>query len=242
MLDIVYYTDPLCCWSWAFEPVWRRLRYEYSDEISYRYCMGGLLPGWKNYNDSVNSVTRPAQMGPVWMHAQQLSGMPIQPDIWMRDPPASSYPACMAVKCAGLQSADAGEVFLRCLREAIMIRSANITNKEVLLIIAEEVAAIIPAFDPDRFRLDLAGDVALEAFRKDLLEVQHHNISRFPTLLVKNKNKQAILIAGYRPYNVLLQSLRKLSSLENKATINQDHYKKHWPSITEREMEEVVES
>src|SRR5690606_17580057 len=166
-------------------------------EISYRYCMGGLLPGWKNYNDSVNSVTRPAQMGPVWMHAQQLSGMPIQPDIWMRDPPASSYPACMAVKCAGLQSADAGEVFLRCLREAIMIRSANITNKEVLLIIAEEVAAIIPAFDPDRFRLDLTGDVALEAFRKDLLEVQHHNLSRFPTLLVKNKNKQAILIAGY---------------------------------------------
>ena len=25
-LSIEYYTDPLCCWSWAFEPQWRRLR------------------------------------------------------------------------------------------------------------------------------------------------------------------------------------------------------------------------
>ena len=53
-LEIIYYTDPLCCWSWAFEPQWRRLLFELKDKISYRYCMGGLLPRWKNYNDSVN--------------------------------------------------------------------------------------------------------------------------------------------------------------------------------------------
>src|SRR5690606_25173680 len=139
------------------------------------------------------------QMGPVWMHAQQLSGMPIQPNIWMRDPPASSYPACMAVKSAGLQSAEAEEAFLRCLREAIMIRSENISNKEVLLEVANEVAGIITDFNCEQFRKDLGGDVALEAFRKNLQEVQHHQISRFPTLLVKNQNNQAIRLAGYRP-------------------------------------------
>src|ERR1044072_7891663 len=90
-VEIVYYTDPLCCWSWAFEPQWRRLLFEYQGDIEWKYCMGGLLPAWDSYDDTVNNVTRPIQMGPVWMHAAQVSGMPIQTRIWMNDPPASSY-------------------------------------------------------------------------------------------------------------------------------------------------------
>ena len=45
-VEITFYTDPLCCWSWAFEPQWRRLQYEFQDRIIYRYVMSGLLPGW----------------------------------------------------------------------------------------------------------------------------------------------------------------------------------------------------
>jgi len=62
-VEIVYYTDPLCCWSWAFEPQWRRLQYKLRDKLSVRYCMGGLIADWKNFNDEVNSINRPAQMG-----------------------------------------------------------------------------------------------------------------------------------------------------------------------------------
>src|SRR5689334_9454281 len=62
-LTITYYTDPLCCWSWGFEPQWRRLLFEYQGSINHRYCMGGLLPGWKNYHDPINNVSRPIQMG-----------------------------------------------------------------------------------------------------------------------------------------------------------------------------------
>lgn len=114
LLEITYYTDPLCCWSWAFEPQWRRFLYEFRGKIRYRYCMGGLLPQWNNYNDAINSVTRPIQRGPVWMHAKQMSGMPIDQNIWMRDPPSSSYPACIAVKCAALQSPYAEESIYAC--------------------------------------------------------------------------------------------------------------------------------
>src|SRR3954471_8227222 len=76
-LEIIYYTDPLCCWSWAIEPQLRKLQFEFTGKLKWRICMGGLLPGWKNYHDEINSVTRPIQMGPVWMHAQQISGMPM---------------------------------------------------------------------------------------------------------------------------------------------------------------------
>src|SRR5687768_15102586 len=88
-LEIVFYTDPLCCWSWAFEPQWRKLRYEFEGEFSWRYCMGGLIPSWKNFNDVTNFVSRPIQMGPVWMEASHNSGMKIESSIWAEDPPAS---------------------------------------------------------------------------------------------------------------------------------------------------------
>lgn len=54
-VEITFYTDPLCCWSWAFEPQWRRLQFEYQDKLAIRNVMSGLLPSWKNYNDPMYS-------------------------------------------------------------------------------------------------------------------------------------------------------------------------------------------
>jgi hypothetical protein len=71
LVEITYYTDPLCCWSWAFEPQWRRLRYEYSGKIKWRYRMGGLLPDWSSFSDPMNDVSRPIQMGPFWYAYQR---------------------------------------------------------------------------------------------------------------------------------------------------------------------------
>ena len=76
-VELVYYTDPLCCWSWAQEPQWRLLLYAFAGRLAWRYRMGGMISGWDRYDDPVNAVHRPAQMGPVWMQAQHTSGMPI---------------------------------------------------------------------------------------------------------------------------------------------------------------------
>lgn len=239
LLEIIYYTDPLCCWSWAFEPQWRRLLYEYNGSISFRYCMGGLLPKWENYNDSTNSITRPIQMGPMWMHAKEISGMPIDQNIWMRDPPSSSYPACIAVKCAALQSAEAEENYLRLLREALMIGGENISRRETLFQIAEMLAETHPQFDIDCFRKDFSNDAGLEAFRKDLQEVQYHHINRFPTLVIRNHNSKGVMISGYRPYSSLLDTLSQFSGLIKRSDIGVKEYKAFWPSAIDRELQEI---
>src|SRR4051812_29789560 len=121
-VEILFYTDPLCCWSWGFEPQWRKLQYELQDHLVFRYIMTGLLPSWQNFNDPLYSVSRPQQMGPVWMEAAKVSGMPIYDRIWVEDPPASSYPACIAVKSVQLQSTTAAARYLRMLREAAMMQ------------------------------------------------------------------------------------------------------------------------
>lgn len=211
-LDIVYYTDPLCCWSWAFEPVWKQLRADPRYQLNIRYCMGGMLPSWKHYHDAVRSVSKPIQMGPVWSEVKQLTGCSLNDKIWFTDPPASSYPACLAVKCAEQQSALAGERYLENVRAAVMTRGQNIARREVLLAIARETEAADPQlFNAAAFEHGLELPEVLESFKKDLEEVKARNISRFPALQIRAANStNQLLLTGYRPYDVLGSSIAKL--------------------------------
>lgn len=242
-LHIVYYTDPLCCWSWAFEPQWRRLRYEFGRQIRWRYCMGGLLPNWDTFNDPMNAINRPVQMGPLWLEAKYMSGMPIQDQIWITDPPSSSYPACIAVKCAGLQSAEAEEIYLRRLREAVMLHTKNIAQQQVLIDVATTLTQNIPGIlDIDIFKNDLKNGNGYEAFRNDLQKASYHKISRFPTLTISAQNK-AVMIVGYRPYSVLLQAIAAVmpDMVPEQQTINAADYIRYWHGTTNREVEEFIE-
>lgn len=181
----------------------QQFKSEWEGIVNIRYCMGGLLPAWKQFSDGVNSVSRPAQMGPVWMQAAELSGMPIAHRIWVDDPPASSYPACIAVKSALLQSPGLGELYFTKVQEAIMLQGLNIARYEVLWQVAEQVAGLKEEFDINRFKQDMENGHGLNEFRKDVQEVKYRSINRFPTLLVRRMNQSSLLIAGYKTADVL---------------------------------------
>ena len=237
---ITYFTDPLCCYSWAMEPQWRRLQYEYASSIEVQYLMGGLLPDWTSFEDSINNISRPAQMGPLWMQASNISGMPMNSALWHIDPPVSSYPACIAVKCAQLQSATAGARYLRLLRESLMQHGNNISRQEVLVTVAKLLANEIPQFDLQRFELDLVNGIGLAAFRNDMHTVQIQNIQRFPALLFRRLGYPAVLITGYKPYSVLLQAFQQVAGdLPKTKTVTDDDYLKYWGSLTDRELAEI---
>ncbi|WP_224994705.1 DsbA family protein [Cesiribacter sp. SM1] len=243
LIEIEYYTDPLCCWSWAFEPQWRRLRYEYQGLIKWKYRMGGLLANWNNFSDPLYSVNRPLQMGAVWLEAHQLTGQPIHNRIWGDDPPSSSYPACIAVKCTALQSTDAQEAYLRHLREAVMLQGQNIAKEAVLFDVANELAFRQPGLlDVEQLEQDYRNGKGQEAFREDLYKVRFGNISRFPTLILRKQGRHAFMIVGYRPYHVLQDALRQVApglrpvQEADGAAV----YRNFWGSTTEREIEEAL--
>lgn len=208
---ITYYTDPLCCWSWALEPHWNKLKAEYADRIQWKYVMGGMLEDWNAYNDPMNAITRPIQFGPVWMHASQISAQPIDFSIWHRDPPASSYPSCIAVVCAMLQSSAAGELLLHALREAVMTRAQNIARESVILAIAKSLSdAHTDVFNFAEFKMAWADGRGTDAFRRDLMETRFLRIGRYPTLTFTSAASRGIIITGYRPFDVLENALREI--------------------------------
>src|SRR4051812_45402078 len=95
MIDVVYFTDPLCPWSWAAEPAVRRLEAEFGDQVRFRYAMVGMA-------QEVDAEHELREL----LDAVEKSGMPADPRVWTAAPPRSSHPACLAVKAATEQGLD----------------------------------------------------------------------------------------------------------------------------------------
>lgn len=237
---VEYFTDPLCCWSWAFEPQFRKLRFLLKDRLHIKYVMGGLLRDWKNFNDQMNDVSRPTQLGPLWMQARHISGQPIDENIWISNPIDTSYLSCMAVKAAAMQSKAAEEAMLRKLREAVMINKKNIGEVDVIL----ETAAGLEknkVLKKRKFRKDFFSDEVSDLFKKDMDRTKANGITRFPTLLITYKEK-TYQITGYRPFTELKKTFLLMEpSLNFDEGINEKEYLKSWERLTERELAEVTE-
>lgn len=239
-ISVTYYTDPLCCWSWAFEPQWRKLKFSLGSSLSYRYCMGGLISDWKAFSDSINSINRPFQMGSLWAQASQESGMPIDDKIWMIDPPATSYMACVAVKCAGLQSIGAEEKYLRKVREAVMLNRGNVARREVLFDIALDLSKENKEImNVDSFIMDFKSGKGTIEFKKDLQEVQYKKIQRFPSLVIKRANSQPTILIGYNTYDGLLNAIGP-GFVQSLVPTDQMEYKKYYGNVMDRELNEIM--
>jgi predicted DsbA family dithiol-disulfide isomerase len=205
MISIAYHTDPACPWSWALEPVIRKLMIEFGDGLEWNFVMGGLgrsLPG---------EPAARAGFVEEWLRVSEETGAPLDPLVWFESPIESTYPACMAVKAAVEQATDGGYRYLRRLREAFLCERRKLDGAEILV---EESRAA--GLDVERFRLGLRSHAITEAFAADLTKTEalgarlagpNRRSSRgagdtpLPTLVFAGGDREAV-IAGLESYDV----------------------------------------
>ncbi|GCC50490.1 DsbA family protein [Chryseotalea sanaruensis] len=219
------------------EPQWRKLIFQYKEHVNWSYRMGGIIPSWNGYVDNINSVTRASQMGPMWLHAEQVSGMPMYATIWNNNPPASSFPSCIAVKCATAQSLEMGERMLRKLRESCHLNGKDISDKRVILEEAEALALTTSEFDLNKFLNDFKSESGQDYFREDWDETRKRGVTRFPTLFFSMPEIGTIQLSGSQSLHnmkrALFQLNPKLQAIEPNASVPE--YKTYWGSWIERE-------
>src|SRR3954447_12534803 len=203
-VEVRYYTDPACSWSWGSEPKLRRLMWEFGDQLRFSWVMGGLARSYGSKHYWEQTVE--------WVDVAGESGMPVDARLWSQNPIDSTYPACQAVKAAAEQGSEAAYRYLRRLREGLMTERRKLDHTEAL------VGEAGPAgLDVDRFRIDLASNAITEAFAADLDEVRDppseareqgkvsqtegHDRVSFPSAVFRGEDGSEHGVWGWRPYD-----------------------------------------
>ena len=159
----------------------RRMQVEFGATVAITYVMGGLA----------REITDPVGAARTWLEAGERSGMPVDPRLWLDGPPASTYPACLAVEAASEQGDPAP--YLRRLREGFALRGRKLDTTEALV----EEARGTPGLDVERFRIDLASNAIVELFGSDLERL------RAKELAVPAIELGDVVLEGFVPYDVL---------------------------------------
>jgi len=157
------------------------MQVEFGASVAFTYVMGGLA----------REIGDPVAAARTWLEAGERSGMPVDPRLWLDGPPASTYPACLAVKAASEQG-DPGP-YLRRLREGFALRGRKLDTTEALV----EEARATPGLDVERFRIDLASNAIVELFGADLERLRARQLS-VPSIELGDR-----VVAGFAGYEEL---------------------------------------
>jgi hypothetical protein len=60
-VEVRFYTDPVCTWSWGAEPALRRLLWDFEGELSFSWVMGGSNASIEAFAADLDEVRDPPQ-------------------------------------------------------------------------------------------------------------------------------------------------------------------------------------
>ena len=232
-VKIVYYTDPICSSCWGIEPQLRKLKLEYGNSIEIEYRMGGLLPDW-SYNSG--GISKPSDVAHHWDEVSRYYDMPIDGDVWLEDPLASSYPPSIAFKAAQLQGNEKAILFLREIREMVFLQKKNITKWEHL-----ETAAKKVGLNTKQLKTDYEGK-AKELFAEDLAYGKTLGVRGFPTMFFTNTEGKTEIVYGSKPYTEYENAILKLNAKTTKNSYEKStaFVFSKYPTLTAKEFSELT--
>lgn len=232
-IKVIYYTDPICSSCWGIEPQLRKLKLEYGNNIEIEYRMGGLLPDW-SYNSG--GISKPSDVAHHWDEVSIYYDMPIDGDVWLEDPLASSYPPSIAFKAAQIQDNEKAILFLREIREMVFLQKKNITKWEHL-----EFAAKVVGLDIIELKSDFEGK-AEAFFNEDLKLGRQLGVRGFPTMFFTDTLGKTEIVYGSKPYSAFENAIKKLQPniVKNYYDKNLTAIFSHYHSLTAKEYTELT--
>lgn len=196
-VTVTQFTDPMCTWCWGSEPVVRRLRTAYGDQLGFRFVMGGLVEDFETFYDAANDIAEPSDVGPHWLDASDRHGMPVETAIFEQDPARSTYPASVAFVAARQRDRALGHRYLRRLRAAYATQARNVNRRAEQVRIADTVG-----LDVDAFTTALDDGSARAEFEADLARTRRAGVRSFPTYHVAGPDGERRL-GGFHTFETL---------------------------------------
>ncbi len=207
IIEMVEYQDPYCTWCWGFEPILRKIKELYGDQVKIIFKAGGLV------EDLDEQIAQQwfEQVAQHWLDASERHGMPVDVQVWqdLQGEFRSTYPANIAYKAAQMQDPELANTFLRRMREAAAAERRYIHKRAVQLELAREVG-----LDSEKFVNALEDSSAEKAFYEDLEEFRASGSKAYPTFLITNRQGKRVLLSGYRRFELFKGIFKDLAGDE----------------------------
>jgi len=201
-IQIDYYTDPLCSWCFAAEPMLNQVKAHFQDKIELHYK---LFPLFESLREVMNDPSRLWTIADRYRIVSKKTGVSINNSVWQTDPPQSAWPACLAVKAAEQQGLDAADRFIKQLRINVMREGKNIARTDVQVAAAEAVGLIRGCFEQD-----LLSPKRKEAVEADIASAQKENVESRPHFVLTNTQGDKVSIAGPRIFSLFKEAVDAL--------------------------------
>lgn len=195
------FVDPLCAKSWAAETVVRRIEGQFGNAVKWVYRTPGWLISWEEMDDPV--IKEPKDLYKAWIEWSLSYDMPMNPKVWLEDPPHSSFPPAIAFKAALLQDRDKAFRFYRRIRELLFVEGRNISRWRTIKYIASEVG-----LDIDVLLLQYNNGDGLRALAADQQRFKELGLSEMPYVQFSGSDRSVgvSLLAGWQMIGSILQS------------------------------------
>lgn len=198
---IIYVTDPMCSWCWAFSPEISALREQYASTVEF-----DMMPGILRSGGRPLTAQQAASLANHWHKLAQQTGQQFNADF---HPPASfiydTEPACRAlITLRDLYPATMFD-YLAALHSAFYVRHVDITLERNLTELACQFGVNAAEFDTH-----LRSDKMRAATREACSTRMELGVDGFPTLLLRKNKKTRLLAHGYQKAEQVSQMLESL--------------------------------
>jgi putative protein-disulfide isomerase len=197
---LLYIADPMCSWCWGFSPVMDKVRDHFGQELPIRLLMGGLRPG----TEEPMTLGKKMEIRDHWEHVQQASDQPFDFAFFDREEFIyDTEPASRAVVVVRRLEPDRVFDYFKSVQEAFYARNRDVTDPEVLAVIAVELGLDTEAFTAE-FR---TGQTITETWR-DFETSRRLGVTGFPTLLAGSEDGgYEVITAGYRKWEAVKEAI-----------------------------------
>ncbi|MGO4185227.1 DsbA family protein, partial [Paenibacillus sp. TAF43_2] len=137
--------------------------------------------------------------------------MPIDGTLMIDNPVQSSYPPSRVFKVIQKNHTDAKATeYLRRSREALFAFNQNISDKSVMIEIANHIG-----LDGKAIVNEAEQQVGLQLLHEDFDLVRRLGVRGFPTIIMTNEENKGVKIVGSRPLDNYVDGLKKVLNLED---------------------------
>lgn len=196
---ILYFADPMCSWCWGFSPVIAAIAGACAGRVPIRLCVGGLRP----FTTEPMRERDRAFVRHHWETVAAETGQSFDFGFFARE--AFVYdtePACRAAVAVRSLAPEATLNHFAALQRAFYAENRDVTQTDVL---ADIASAFVARND---FAVVFAAEEVRAATLADFRLAKRLGIGGFPTVVVMEGTRAAVLTAGWQPFESLEPPLR----------------------------------